>query len=76
MKERKAQKVLSATFPNWSSMTNYENNRLGRIWVVWSPQLRVTPCFKSDQMITCSILMDGADDDFFCTFVYVANGVT
>lgn len=34
----------------------------------------VTPFFKSKQMVTCSILLDGAEE-FFCSFVYAANGV-
>lgn len=59
VKENKAKKILETVFPNWSYITNYGHHRLGRIWMVWSPKVRVTPCFQSAQMVTCSILMDG-----------------
>ncbi|KAF8050283.1 hypothetical protein N665_2005s0001 [Sinapis alba] len=45
VKEGKAMSILSSVFPGWSSLSNYEYNRLGR--------------FK--QMVTCSILLDGAE---------------
>ncbi|XP_019090146.1 PREDICTED: uncharacterized protein LOC109128388 [Camelina sativa] len=54
-------------------MTNYEFNRRGRIWVVWRNNLRVSPVFKSGQLITWSILLDGAVEEFFVSFVYASN---
>lgn len=47
----------------------------GRIWVVWSPQVRITPVFTSTQMITCSVLLDSSQEEFFCSFVYASNFV-
>lgn len=35
--------------------------------------MRVTPCFKSGQVITCSILMDGMEEEISCSFVYASN---
>lgn len=62
-------------FPNWSYITNYDHNLLGRIWVVWCPEVRLTPCFTSKQMITCSVLLEGKTEEIFCSFVYASNSV-
>ena len=73
VRESKADRIASSIFRDWSMLSNYEYSRLGKIWVVWSPKVRVTPCFKSAQLITCSILMEGAQEDIICSFVYAAN---
>ena len=52
---------------------NFEHNRKGRIWVIWSPQTRVAPVFKSDQMIMVSVLAEGKTEEFLCSFIYVDN---
>ncbi|KAG7556371.1 hypothetical protein ISN44_As11g024100 [Arabidopsis suecica] len=75
VKENKAERIVSKVFKDWSVLSNYEFNRLGRIWVVWSPRVRLTPCFTSGQMITCSVLLDGSEEEFFCSFVYASNFV-
>lgn len=59
VREKKSERIASSVFKDWSFLSNYEYNRLGRIWVVWSPKVRVTPFFKSGQVITCSVLLDG-----------------
>ena len=74
VKERKAGKIIQETFKDWDSMTNYEHHNLGRIWVVWRKTVRMTPVFKSSQIITCSVLVKG-EEEFFCSFIYAANGV-
>lgn len=73
VKEKKSEKIVSSVFKDWSFLSNYEYNRLGRIWVVWSPKVRVTPFFKSGQIITCSVLLDGLNEEFFCSFIYASN---
>ena len=73
VKENRAERIVSSVFRNWSTISNYENHRLGRIWVVWIPGVRVTPCFKSNQLITCSVLLEGMEEEFFCSFVYASN---
>lgn len=55
VRERKANKIVSDVFRDWEFMANYEHNALGRIWVVWKPNVRLSPVFKSDQIITCSV---------------------
>lgn len=35
--------------------------------------MRITPVFNSGQMITCSVLINGLDEKFFCSFVYASN---
>lgn len=67
VKECKAQSIVSTVFPSWSFMSNYEFNRLGRIW---NDKVRLTPVFKSGQ-----ILMDGQAKEFFCSFIYASNSV-
>lgn len=37
--------------------------------------LRMTPVYESSQLITCSVLMKGKGEEFFCSFVYALNGV-
>lgn len=73
VKENKAKMILESVFPNWSAITNYGHHRLGRIWIIWSPTMRVTPFFQSAQMITCSILLEGMAEEIFCSFVYGFN---
>lgn len=73
VKEGRVKRILEKVVPGWSYIANYEHNRLGRIWVAWSPRVRVTPCFQSAQLVTVSILMDGFVDEVFCSFVYGKN---
>lgn len=73
VKESKVKKIIEWVFPGWSYMANYDYNRLGRIWVLWSSQVRVTPCFQSAQIVTCSVLLEGLKEEFFCSFVYGLN---
>lgn len=49
VKENIANCIISLVFRDWSSMSNYEFNRLRRIWVVWKNNVRVTPVFKVDK---------------------------
>lgn len=56
-------------------MSNYEFNPLGRIWVVWRSTVRLTPVFKSNQIITCYVLFQGRESEFFISFVYALNSV-
>lgn len=73
VKESKSAQIVSSVFPGWSFVNNYEFSRRGRIWVIWSPQVRVTPVFKSDQLITVSVLVEGETEEFLCSFVYADN---
>lgn len=75
VKERKAGDIIKEVFEGWDSITNYECHNLGRIWVVWRQSVRMTPIYKSSQIITCSVLMEGEVEEFFCSFIYAANGV-
>ncbi|CAA7032184.1 unnamed protein product [Microthlaspi erraticum] len=75
VKETRAPKLAPSVLDDYSVIMNYEFSHLGRIWVVWRSNVRVTPFFKSGQMITCSIKIEGNDDEFFCSFVYASNFV-
>lgn len=72
VKEKKSENILSTVFKDWSSISNYEYNTLGRIWLVWKSDVRVTPFFKSGQILTVSISLEGAED-FFYSIVYASN---
>lgn len=74
VKEKKAEKILSTTFGDWSSITNYEYSRGGRIWLLWRESVRVTPVYKTNQMITVMVEIEG-EACFFCTCVYASNQV-
>ena len=69
MRENKAQRIMSTMFPEWSFISNYEFSRKGRIWVMWNSQVRITPIFKSGQIITVSVLVEGEEEEFLCSFV-------
>lgn len=73
VKEAKVSNIFQSTFQDWSLISNYEFNSGGRIWVVWGDNARLTPVFKSSQMITSSILLEGNTDEFFFSFVYASN---
>lgn len=73
VRERNFKSITTGLFQDWSVMTNYEFNRRGRIWVVWRNTVRMSPFFKSEQMITCSVKLEAQDDEFFCSFVYASN---
>ena len=73
VKEGKAAEIVESVCRGWSFVNNYEFSRKGRIWVLWSPQVRVTPVFKSSQIITVSVLLEGEQEEFFCSFVYAEN---
>jgi len=73
VKEDKAQVLSSKLFNDWSMITNFEYNSRGRIWVVWRRNVRLSPFYKSEQLITCSVKLENRDDEFFCSFVYASN---
>ena len=67
--------IVSDVFQGWIFLSNYEFSRLGRLWVVWNADVRMTPVYKSGQMITCSVLLQGESEEFFCSFIYALNTV-
>lgn len=69
VKEKKAERIVSEVFQGWNFMSNYEFSRLGRLWVIWKAEVRMSPVFKSSQMITCSVLLPGGLEEFFCSFI-------
>lgn len=73
VKESKAPCIVNSVFQHWSFLSNYEFNRLGRIWMVWRETVKLTPVFKSGQMITCEVKMDGQEEELSCSFFYASN---
>lgn len=37
--------------------------------------MRVTPVYKGAQIITCSILLPGENEEFPCSFIYASNSI-
>lgn len=72
VKEVRCQRISTSVFGDGSMLTNYEYNQLGRIWLVWRFDVRVTPVFKSDQLITVSMVLSGGGD-FFLSVIYAKN---
>lgn len=72
VKEGKSVSILNSVFSGWSSITNYEYSTGGRIWLVWRESVRMTPVYKTDQLITCSVCLKD-EEEFFCTFIYAKN---
>lgn len=61
VREKKAQRLISSLFRDWSVLMNYEHNRRGRIWVIWKNNVRLSPIYKSEQLITCSVKLEEHD---------------
>ncbi|XP_013739516.1 uncharacterized protein LOC106442368 [Brassica napus] len=74
VKEGKAGRILNKVFRDWSSITNYEDSSGGRIWLIWRDEIRMTPVYKSDQIITCSVELKG-EAEFYCSCIYASNQV-
>lgn len=72
VKEGKAEKILSTVFRDWSSITNYEDSRGGRIWFLWREMVCITPVYKSDQLVTVLVELN-EEEEFYCTSVYASN---
>ncbi|XP_023637566.1 uncharacterized protein LOC111830212 [Capsella rubella] len=73
VKERKAQWLGDQLLRDWTMLTNYEFNCRGRIWIMWRDTARLTPFFKSAQLVTCSVQLQGQEGEFFCSFIYASN---
>lgn len=74
VKESKAEKILNKVFRDWSSITNYEDSSGGRIWFLWRDSVRITPVYKTDQLVTVKVEL-GNEEGFYCTSVYASNQV-
>ncbi|CAL9224751.1 unnamed protein product [Arabidopsis halleri] len=68
-----AEPIIQSILPDWSYSTNYEHHRLGRIWVVWSPEVNITILSKSSQQITCLVQHVTANVQLVCSFIYASN---
>ncbi|KAG7557174.1 hypothetical protein ISN44_As11g031650 [Arabidopsis suecica] len=75
VQESNVNSIISYTLPGWSSISNYDHHRLGRIWVCWIDDVTITPVLKSSQHITCVITIVSSGMSFLCSFVYASNFV-
>lgn len=67
------QKSLAFCLSRMVFVNNYEFSRRGRLWVLWSSQVRLTPVFKTDEIVTVSVQIEGEAVELFCSFIYVDN---
>ena len=74
VKERKAEKILSSTFRDWSSIANYEDSQGGRIWFLWRESVNIIPVYKTEQIITTWVEMKDVEG-FYCSCIYASNQV-
>lgn len=65
--------VLNYVLPGWSSLTNYDHQRLGRIWVCWSEEVVIRPIKKTSQHITCSVSIESKGISMIVSFIYASN---
>ena len=75
VRHQKAENIVKTVFQDWSFISNYDSHRLGRIWVVWSPNVRLTPCFTSSQMVTCSVKVEGMENEQKNSFKGAASNI-
>jgi len=75
VKEGRADRIINYVFKDWSLLSNYEEHRLGRLWLVWRNNVRLTLLYKIAQLITCSVSVEGRHEEFFVSFVYASNFV-
>ncbi|XP_024006446.1 uncharacterized protein LOC112082955 [Eutrema salsugineum] len=64
--------ILDTVFTRWSSTTNYDFHRIGRIWVIWSDAVSISPLHKSPQVITIEVTY-ASGLSFVCSCVYASN---
>lgn len=64
--------IIASVFPGWSSLTNYDYHRLGRIWLIWSDKITITTLYKSPQLITVKV-KTYIGEEFLCSCVYTSN---
>lgn len=76
MKEQNKERVLRAV-GDWNSLDNYDEDPIGRIWVLWKPaQVSVTWLSKSMQFIHCEVCCLSTQARFLVTVVYAANAAS
>lgn len=73
VKASKAPHIFKSVFKDWDMVSNYEFNRLGRIWVVWSKRVKMQVVFKSGQMITCLAQVESMGEEFLVSVIYASN---
>ncbi|WZZ77741.1 hypothetical protein YC2023_098313 [Brassica napus] len=73
VREGNHRKCMKAALPGWSSITNYDQHRLGKIWFCWSDRVQVTMLHKSSQVITCVVQIPETKEQFICSAIYASN---
>lgn len=71
VKENKAERIIKTVFKGWVSITNYEFSQGGRIWLVWRDEVCLTPVYKTDLLITCSVALQGKRCSFLPVYMQI-----
>lgn len=75
VQESKCQDIVQFALPCWSSITNYDCHRLGRIRFFWGPGVTITLLHKSAQIISCAVETE-VGDQFICSAIYASNFIS
>ena len=73
VKQENHYKIMRSALPGWKSITNYDYNRLGKIWFCWKDEVVVTLLHKSAQIITCAVQNPVNGEQFICSAIYASN---
>lgn len=66
--------IYNNMFQGWGSFINNSRHPLGRIWVVWKPQMfDVQVQFVTSQMVHCWVRQLDTGDSYYLTFIYGLN---
>ena len=73
VKQENHYKIMRYALPGWKSITNYDYNRLGKIWFCWKDEVVVMLLHKSAQIITCAVQNPVNGEQFICSAIYASN---
>lgn len=71
--KEKQKKVIDYIFPNCSFVDNFDHVRLGRIWILYSNEIRLHVHSSSSQSINCHIYSEKIRKYFFLSAIYASN---
>ncbi|XP_019235765.1 PREDICTED: uncharacterized protein LOC109216089 [Nicotiana attenuata] len=76
VKETNAYRIANPLVPGWGTLTNYNEARNGRVWILWDTNvLKVTGLQDDPQLIHCIVRSIKGDVTCYLTVVYGFNGI-
>ncbi|KAK9667762.1 hypothetical protein RND81_13G009700 [Saponaria officinalis] len=72
--ELNSSRLIRSFFGGLAVFCSYNDQRKGRIWLVWNPRtVSVLPMSSCSQLVHCHVLHHDTQSSFHCTFVYANN---